>query len=138
MNTTLPLWAEGVVAALLVASGLASLVAATGLLRAKDFFQRMHPPALVSTFGAWCVTLASVVYFSFAEGQLELKTWLVIILLAISAPITTVMLARAALFRRRMSGDAGSVPPPLALLAPLAAPDPPRQGPQEPPPEPPQ
>ena len=136
MNTTLPLWAEGVVAALLVASGLASLVAATGLLRAKDFFQRMHPPALVSTFGAWCVTLASVVYFSFAEGRLELKTWLVIILLAISAPITTVMLAGAALFRRRMSGDAGSVPPPLAPLAPfapLAPPDPPRQWPPEPP-----
>ena len=51
----LPLWVEVIVAVLLVLSSLFALIGAIGLLRMKDFFQRMHPPALASTLGAWCV-----------------------------------------------------------------------------------
>ena len=46
MNTTLPLWVEWTVSILLVISGLSALIAAWGMVRLKDFFQRMHPPAL--------------------------------------------------------------------------------------------
>ncbi|MGH8408458.1 MAG: Na+/H+ antiporter subunit G, partial [Pseudomonas sp.] len=60
----LPLWVEVIVAVLLVLSSLFALIGAIGLLRMKDFFQRMHPPALASTLGAWCVALASIIYFS--------------------------------------------------------------------------
>jgi multicomponent K+:H+ antiporter subunit G len=97
----LPLWLEVVVAALLLASGLLSLIGALGLLRLKEFFQRMHPPALAYTLGAWCVALASILYFSVLEARLALHAWLIIILLSITAPVTTTLLARAALFRRR-------------------------------------
>ena len=57
----MPLWVEVIVAVLLVLSSVFALIGAIGLLRMKDFFQRMHPPALASTLGAWCVALASIV-----------------------------------------------------------------------------
>ncbi len=59
----LPLWMEAVIAVLVVAGGLLSLTGAVGLVRLKDFFQRIHPTALALTLGAWCVSLASVLFF---------------------------------------------------------------------------
>ena len=111
---TLPLWVEVVVAVLLVTSGLFTLIAAFGLATLKTFFQRMHPPALAYTFSTWCVTLASIIYFSALEGRLVLHPWTIIILLSITVPVTTLLLARAALFRKRDAGEPG-IPPPLSL-----------------------
>jgi multicomponent K+:H+ antiporter subunit G len=101
MSNPLPFWVELAVSVLLVSSGLLAVVGAFGLLRLRDFFQRMHPPALAYTFGAWCVVLASILYFSTVEGRLALHAWLMIILLCITVPVTTALLARAALFRQR-------------------------------------
>ena len=109
--TAVPVWAEVIVSLLLLVSGGVSLVAAFGLVRARDFFQRMHPPALVSTGGAWCVSLGSIVYFSMAAGALTVHALVINVLVAITAPVTTTLLARAALFRRRQRGD--DVPPAL-------------------------
>lgn len=105
MTGELPPLAEALVAVLLLASGGVVLVAALGLWRLPDFFSRMHAPALASTLGAWIVTLASIVYFSQREEALALHVWLVIIVLSITAPVTTIVLARAAIFRRRQAGD---------------------------------
>lgn len=105
----LPFWVEVLTAALLVLSSLSGLIGALGLLRLKDFFQRMHPPALASTLGAWCVALASIVYFSALKEGPVLHAWLIPILLAITVPVTTLLLARTGLFRKRMAGD--DVPP---------------------------
>lgn len=102
---------EAGVALLLVFSGVVVLAAALGLWRLPDFFSRMHAPALASTLAAWLVTFASIVYFSMQSGGLELRTWLIIIILSITAPVTTVVLARAAIFRRRRAGEA--LPAPL-------------------------
>jgi multicomponent K+:H+ antiporter subunit G len=103
--------ANVLVALLLLASGVLVLLAAVGLLRLPDFFTRMHAPALASTLGSWATTLATIIHFSFRDGTLSLHAWLVIVLLAITAPVTTVLLARAALFRSRNAGE--DVPPPL-------------------------
>ncbi|MBH3445714.1 Na+/H+ antiporter subunit G [Pseudomonas moraviensis] len=105
MNTELSLWVEIPVAVLLVLSGVFTLLGATGLLRMKDYFQRMHPPALASTLGAWCVALASIIYFSALKSAPVVHAWLIPVLLAITVPVTTLLLARAALFRKRMAGD---------------------------------
>ena len=107
----MPALADILVAALLVCSGVVVLVAALGLWRLPDFFLRMHAPALASTLGAWIVTLASIVHFSTRGAGLSLHVWLIIIVLSISAPVTTIVMARAALFRRRPAGDA--LPGPL-------------------------
>ncbi|NML15754.1 monovalent cation/H(+) antiporter subunit G [Azohydromonas caseinilytica] len=103
---------EIVVAALLLFSGVVVLAAALGLRRLPDFFLRMHAPALASTLAAWIVTLASIVHFSAQEGGLSLHVWLIIIVLSITAPVTTMVLARAALFRHRQAGHQ-EVPPAL-------------------------
>lgn len=102
---------EAIVAVLLVFSGVVVLSAALGLLRFQDFFLRMHAPALLYTAGTWSVTLASILHFSFATGSLALHTWLIIILLSITAPVTTLLLSRAAVFRGRQAGE--ELPPPL-------------------------
>ena len=114
MNTpqAVPLWVEIVTALLLLASAVFAVVAAWGLVRLKDFFQRMHPPALVSTWGAWCVTLASILYFSALDDRPELRVWLIIILLSITVPVTSLLLGRAALFRGRQAGNK-TLPPAL-------------------------
>lgn len=109
---TLPLWLEAIVAALLVTSGVFTLAAAWGLVRLRSFYQRMHPPALVYVWSSWCVTLASIVYFSAQGNGLQLHVWVIIVLLSITVPVATVLLSRAALFRHRQAGR-DDVPPPL-------------------------
>lgn len=107
----MPPLSEIVVAMLLLGSGAVALVAGLGLWRLPDFFLRMHAPALASTLAAWLLTFASVIHFSARGSGLALHGWLIIIVLSITAPVTTIVLARAALFRRRQAGDA--LPPPL-------------------------
>jgi multicomponent K+:H+ antiporter subunit G len=107
------LWVDAVVAALLVSSGLFVVVSAIGFLRLPDFFLRMHPPALAYTFGSWSVALAGLLYFSMTESRVVLHPWLVVIMLSVTVPVTTLLLARAALFRRRSAG-AVDTPPPLS------------------------
>jgi multicomponent K+:H+ antiporter subunit G len=108
---TLQLAGQVVVAFLLLASGGLVLTAALGLWRLPDFFTRMHAPSVATTLAAWSVALASIVEFSILEERLSAHVLVVNVLLAITAPVTTVLLARAALFRRRQAGDA--LPPPL-------------------------
>jgi multicomponent K+:H+ antiporter subunit G len=105
--TAAPL-AEIAVALLLLASGAVVLIAALGLVRLPDFFSRMHAPALASTLAAWLVTFASIVHASSRGEGLVLHVWLIIIVLSITAPVTTIVLARAALFRERGEAAARS------------------------------
>lgn len=107
-----PFWVEVTVSVLLVLSGIFVVISALGFLRLPDFFLRMHPPALAYTFGSWCVTLAGILYFSMLERRVALHPWLIIILLSMTVPVTTLLLARVALFRRRVAG-AADTPPPL-------------------------
>jgi multicomponent K+:H+ antiporter subunit G len=123
----LPFWAEAMVAALLVSSGVFVLISAVGFVRLPDFFLRMHPPALAYTFGSWSVTLAGILYFSMVESRAVLHPWLIIIMLSITVPVTTLLLARVALFRRRTAG-AADTPPPLTKATSSGVPAP---GPQE-------
>ena len=102
--------AEVLVAALLLTSGLISLIAAFGLLRLETFFHRMHAPALAITFGSWCAALAAIVYFFALESRPALHTVLVVILLVVTTPVTTTLLVRAALFRRRAAAAAQREP----------------------------
>jgi multicomponent K+:H+ antiporter subunit G len=104
MISGLPLWVQVLVGLLLVASGVLVLAGALGLLWLKNFFQRMHAPALAYTLGTWCVALASGLFFSSVEARAALHSWLIPILLAIAAPVTTTLLARAGLFRQRQEG----------------------------------
>ncbi len=111
--TPIPFWIEAIVALLLLLSAACALAAAWGLVRMPHFFLRMHPTALAYTGASWSVCLACVLYFSVHGGGLQLRAWIIIVLLAITAPITTVLLSRAALFRARTQGLRTEVPPSL-------------------------
>jgi multicomponent K+:H+ antiporter subunit G len=105
---------EVIVAGLLILRGLFVLVSAVGFARLPDFFLRLHPPALAFTLGSWCVALAAALYFSFLEKRAALDPMLIPLLLAITVPVTTVLLARVPfpqsdVRRWQCPADAGSV-----------------------------
>jgi len=113
-----PYWVELLVSLLLVVSGVMALTGALGITRLRSFFQRMHPPALGATLATWCACGASLLYFSVLQGGLVIHVWLIVILLSITVPITTLLLARAALFRKRAAGEGVPVPLSQALDGP--------------------
>jgi multicomponent K+:H+ antiporter subunit G len=113
MSAGIPLWVEAVVSVLLVLSGLLVVSSAVGFVRLRDFFARAHPPALAYTGGSWSVTLAGIIYFSAIESRTVLHPWLIMILLSITVPVTSLLLARVALFRRR-TAQVPDTPPPLS------------------------
>lgn len=126
--TPLPFWIDVCVAGLLVLSGLFVLIAALGFLRLPDFFLRMHPPSLAYTFSSWCVTGAGIFTFStIKSGAAALHLWLIIIVLSMTVPVTTLLLARVALFRRRLANVPDTPPPLSADRAAAAAPLGPQQ-----------
>lgn len=110
-----PLWIEAATAVLVVASGVAALVASLGFVRAPAFFARMHPPALASSFGTWTAAAASILYLSALEGIPVLRAWVIPVVLAVTVPISTTLIARAAMFRKRARGQ--DMPPPLSDTA---------------------
>lgn len=103
--------ADAVVSVLLLLSAFATLAAALGLWRLPDFFLRMHAPSIAYTLASWAVTLASIVHFTASGTRLSLHVWVIIILLAMAAPVTTLLLSRSGLFRGRQAGE--PLPPPL-------------------------
>jgi multicomponent K+:H+ antiporter subunit G len=111
--TPSPVWVDALTAVLVVGGAVTALIGSFGLLRMKTFFQRVHPPSLVATLGTWCVTLATVIHSSFATARPYFHTVLIPVFIALTAPVTTVLLTRAALFRARQRG-ASDVPPPPA------------------------
>jgi len=96
----LPAWAALPAAILLIVAGLLAAIGAYGLLRLPDFFKRMHPPAMGSTLGAGCVLLASILVSSAAAGRPVVHAVLITLFIVITAPVTAMLLARAALYRR--------------------------------------
>jgi multicomponent K+:H+ antiporter subunit G len=110
MNTWAPLWVDALTASLVVVGALAALIGSFGVLRLKSFFQRVHAPTLGATLGTWGFTLATAVQVSFERGQLYLHALLIAVFIGLTAPVTTVFLMRAAVFRARMRGEEIAVP----------------------------
>ena len=113
-NVPLPWWAETLVAVLVVTGAAVAAVGSFGLVRLPTFFRRIHAPTLGATLGVWAITAATVVYFSVQGFQLFLHAILITFFVALTAPVTTIFLMRAALFRERQHGNP-KVPPPISL-----------------------
>lgn len=105
----LPLWAEIVTAVFVVVGAAFAAIGSFGLVRLPTFFRRIHAPTIGATLGVWCMTIATIVYFSVQGGNLFLHALLIAVFVALTAPVTTIFLMRAALFRERQKG--GDVPP---------------------------
>jgi len=100
----IPLWAALPAAVFLVVGGVLAAIGALGLLRLPDFFMRMHPPAMGSTLGAGCVLLASMLVSSAAAGRPVIHALLITLFVVMTAPVTAMLLARAAVYRSARRG----------------------------------
>ena len=110
----LPLWAELITGVFCVVGAFFAAVGSFGLVRLPTFFRRIHAPTLGATLGVWAITAATVVYFSVQGFHLFLHAILITFFVALTAPVTTIFLMRAALFRERQHGNP-KVPPPSGL-----------------------
>ena len=118
--SALPLWAEVLTAVFAVLGAAFAAIGSFGLVRLPTFFRRIHAPTLGATAGVWCITIATIIYFSVQGHNLFLHAVLITLFVALTAPVTTIFLMRAALFRERQKG--GNVPP-AAASAESAPPD---------------
>lgn len=109
-----PGWVQGLCGGLMLLGACLALLGTTGLLRMPTFFQRVHVTTLASTLGAWSIAIGAALYFSFSQHRVALHPLLVPALLALTVPVSTFFLMRAALFRHRLAGTPG-VPDNLTL-----------------------
>lgn len=112
VTAVLPLWLEIIVAMLVLAGAGLALLGSTGLLRLPTFFERVHAPAIIATLGCWLIMHGTVLYFSVTDRSLALHALLIAVFVAITVPIMSIFLMRAALFRARQIGL--DVPPSLS------------------------
>lgn len=101
MTAAISPWLAVPAAVLLVLGGLITLVGAAGLLKLPDFCTRMHAPTLGTTLGAGCVLVASMLVSSGVEGRPVVHELLIGVFLTATAPVTAILLMRAARQRAR-------------------------------------
>ena len=110
----LPLWAEILIGVLVLGGATIALLGSLGLLRLKSYFERVHAPSIIATMGCWLIMWATFVFFSATGQGLALHALLIAIFIALTVPITTIFLMRAALFRARRAGR--DVPPSISRI----------------------
>ncbi len=97
----LPLWVTIPGTILLVLAGLATLIGTLGLLRLRDFFQRMHGPSMTNTVASGAALVASMLVSSALAGRPIVHELLIRLFVSVSAPVSAIMLVQAALYRNR-------------------------------------
>jgi multicomponent K+:H+ antiporter subunit G len=114
---TLPAWAALPAALLLILGGLCTAIGSLGLARLGSFYQRMHAPAMGNTLGTGCVLIASMLVSTALANRLVVHEILITVFIVITAPMTSMLLMRAAVHRSneptgRLPGDdhAGRLP----------------------------
>lgn len=100
-----PLWAAVPAAFFLVLGSGLTLLGATGLVRLKTFYARIHAPTLGTSWGAAGLMIASMLVFTSASGKPVLHDVLIGIFIMITTPVTLMMLGRATLYRDRTEGN---------------------------------
>ena len=104
--TTLPAWADALVAALLVVGTAFALVGAFGLAKLGDFLKRLHGPTKATTMGVGCALLASLVWFLADPASPHGREFLIAVFLFVTAPVASHLMIIGA-----MRIDASARPP---------------------------
>lgn len=103
--SAVPEWVAVLVAVLVLAGAIITLVGTIGLVRFSSFYQRIHAPTLGTSLGAALVLLGSAIYSSLAVGQPVVHEALVFVFILVTTPVTLMLLARATLYRDRAERD---------------------------------
>jgi multicomponent K+:H+ antiporter subunit G len=101
----LPLWADALIAALLVTGAAFALVGGIALVKLSDFYKRLHGPTKATTLGVGGVLLASALYFSVRGPVLSLHELMITLFVFLTAPVSAHLLVKAALFIARRDGE---------------------------------
>lgn len=101
----LPPWAAIAVAVLVLSGALFAFIGSLGLLRLKNFYQRVHAPTLGTTLGTFLMLAGSIICFSVLQGRPVFHEILIGVFLTVTTPITLMLLVRAALYRDREEGS---------------------------------
>src|SRR5699024_9049473 len=83
----LPPWAALTVALLALASALLTLIGCIGLLRLKQFYQRVHAPTLGTTLGLYLMLAATILFFCLDQGRPVLHVLLIAACVIVTTPI---------------------------------------------------
>ena len=93
----LPVWADALIAVLLLGSAATALIGAWGLAKLPDFFMRLHAPTKSTTLGVGGVLIASAIYFTVRAPGFSVHEFLITLFLFLTAPVSAHLLAKAAL-----------------------------------------
>jgi multicomponent K+:H+ antiporter subunit G len=93
--------------AFLVAGAAITLIGSLGLLRIDTFYGRAHASTLGTTLGMVGVAIASIIYFSALETRPALHGLLIIVFILVTAPVSLMVLVRAAVFRNEFESRPG-------------------------------
>jgi multicomponent K+:H+ antiporter subunit G len=97
----LPLWADALIALMLLVSAVTALVGSLALVKFSDFYKRLHGPTKATTLGVGGMLIASCVYFSVRGATLSVHEFLITLFLFLTAPVSAHMLVKAALHLAR-------------------------------------
>ncbi len=97
----LPVWADALIAAMLLVSAVAALVGSYALVRFSDFYKRLHGPTKATTLGVGGVLIASAVYFTVRNPGFSVHEFLVTLFLFLTAPVSAHLLVKAAMHLAR-------------------------------------
>jgi monovalent cation/proton antiporter MnhG/PhaG subunit len=62
-----------------IAGALVALLEAIGLVRMESFYERVHPPTMVSSMGVGLITLTSMICFSVLRGRVSVHEILIVV-----------------------------------------------------------
>lgn len=107
-------FAEILISAFIVVSGVFGLIGSFGLVKLGDAAQRLHAPTKATTVGVGGALIASMLYFLLVEDSFSFHELLITLFLFLTAPLTASFIAKVFIvrnFRRKdlpePEGDCG-------------------------------
>jgi len=101
----IPLWAAVIASIFLLLGAALSLFGAIGLARLGRFYDRLHAPTLITSWGTGGMVMGSMIIFAAAGSRVPFHEILLGIFVVITTPITLMMLGRASVYRDRAEGN---------------------------------
>ncbi len=92
---------SGIISGLILFGSAFVLLGSVGLAKLPDFFMRLHAPTKASTLGVSAILFAAIIFFSIKNQSVSLHEILVIIFLWLTAPISALLMASAAIHQRQ-------------------------------------
>jgi multicomponent K+:H+ antiporter subunit G len=101
MMETLPAWIAVPAGLLLIIGGACALIGAIGMVRMREFYQRMHPATMGATLGTGCILVCTLLLSSAVAGKLVIHPLVITMFVVVTAPVSAITLMRAAISRTR-------------------------------------